>query len=438
MRVARSLLLPAALFLAPLAAAPWLRNPPRDFPVWIVLLVPSTAGWLLAIRRTARTGSAGPSALGLVLTVAVAARALWLFPPVPLSDDLYRYLWDGRVANAGIHPFAWAPSAPALAHLRDDEVWPRINHPDIPTIYPPVAQAWFRMLDAVAPHPRGARAAAALADVAVVVLLAALLRARGRSPAAAVAAAWCPLSVLESAGGGHVDAPGAALLTAALLAAEGARGAPALATGALASLAAMVKPVPVLVAPALLRPGPATRRAALVVGALLGSIVAVPYLGAGSKLFTGFLAYAEHWRFDDSLYWLLTGRGLSPREARVALAAAVAALALIAAIRLRDPLAAGGCAVAAGLALSPTVHPWYALWLVPFLPFLPRAVFPAAIVLIALLPLSYAAAWTDAVTGTWSEPPWLRPAVWIPTALALAAGALLAARSARRRPSPES
>lgn len=424
MRGARPLLLPAALFLIPLAVAPWLRDPLRSFPLWAALLVPSTAGWLLAVRRTSGPGSPVAGGTGFVIVVAVAARALWLAPSVPLSDDLYRYLWDGRVANAGIHPFAYAPAAPELAALRDDEVWPHVNHPGIPTIYPPVAQAWFRALDAFAPTPGGVRAAAALADLAVVALLAVLLRARGRSPAGALIAGWCPLSVLESAGGGHVDAPGAALLVAALVVAQRTGGAPAFAPGMLAALAAMIKPVPVLVAPALLREGPAMRRAAILVGALLGAAVAVPYLDAGENLFTGFRAYAEHWRFNDALYWLLADGGLSPRAARAALAAAVIALTVVAAVRVRDPLGAAGCAVAAGVALSPTVHPWYALWLVPFLPFLPRAVGPGAIALVALLPLSYGAAWTEAMTGTWAEPAWLRPAVWIPVAAALAAGTI--------------
>jgi len=420
-RGAGPLILPAALFLLPWSIVPWLSDPVAAFPVWIVLLVPSTAGWLLAIRRVSRPGPAG--SLGLVVLVAAAARVLWLVPPVPLSDDLYRYLWDGRVANSGIQPFEWPPSAPELAPLRDEEVWPRINHPDVPTIYPPVAQGWFRALDAFAPSPLGARAAAALTDLLVVALLGVLLRARGRSPAGALVAGWCPLSVLESAGGGHVDAPGAMLLTAAIVVMERTRGAPAFGPGLLASLAAMVKPVPLLAAPALLRDGPPARRIAMLVGAGLALTVAIPYLGAGEKLFTGFRAYAEHWRFNDALYWLLTGGGLSPGGARLALATAVAALAFLAAWRVRDPVGAAGCAVVAGVALSPTVHPWYALWLVPFLPFLPRAVRSGALVLVALLPLSYAAAWTEATSGTWAEPGWLRPAVWVPVAVAWIAGA---------------
>lgn len=420
----RSLLAPATLVLLPLAAAATVPDPVARYPLLVALLVPATVGWLWAVRVAHGDESGDRARWGLVLAVAAALRLAWLLPEAPLSDDLYRYLWDGRVANAGIHPFAHAPSAPELSALRDGDVWPRINHPDIPTIYPPVAQLFFRVLDVVAPTARGARASAALVDLATVLLLALLVRSHRKRRALAVVAGWCPLSVMESAGGGHVDVVGAMLLVAGLLAWERGARLPAAVSGALLALSGMVKPTPVLALPAFLRAGAWPARRALLLGALAAALVAVPYLAAGTRLFTGLRAYAEHWRFNDSLYSLLVAAGASPQGARAALAVTVAAIAVVLPFRLRDPLAATACAIAAGITLSPTVHPWYALWMVPLLPFLPRAVTPAGYALVALLPLSYAASWTEAVTGHWAEPAWLRPAVWLPVLAALVWGAL--------------
>ena len=68
---------------------------------------------------------------------------LTLLPLTPtLSDDIYRYLWDGRVQLAGVNPYAYAPDAPELMRLRTDE-FASINHPSIPTIYPPLTQLAF-------------------------------------------------------------------------------------------------------------------------------------------------------------------------------------------------------------------------------------------------------------------------------------------------------
>ncbi len=393
----------------PVAAAPWAAPG--------VLLM--TAGWAAGVRAASRSGCARD--LVLVLAVAAAARLLLLVPATPLSDDLYRYLWEGRAGNAGFDPFVHAPDAPELAALADPVIRPRVNHPDIPTIYPPVAQILFRAQAALAYAPITPRVTAALADLASVLLLAALLRGRGRPAALAGVFAWCPLAILEGAGGGHVDAAGVALLLAALLAAERARAGPA---GTLLALSALMKPMAVLLVPRLLATGPMRRRLAFVAGAALASLACVPYLDAGASLLTGLRTYAEHWRFHDALYTPLTAAGMAPRTARLALAGATAAVAFAVVRRPRDPLAAAGIALAAALALSPTVHPWYGVWLVPLLPFLPRTVRPAAAALVTLLPLAYVTPWRRAVTGSWDEPLWPRAITWTVVALTLAFGLL--------------
>jgi hypothetical protein len=411
------LFLGAALLLAGCGGVAALRDPVARYPAWLALAAVATAGWLLGIRA-ARAGARGRQALAAILATGLAARAI-LLVPVPLSCDLYRYLWDGRVANAGHNPFRWAPADPALAPLRDADVWPRINHPTVPTIYPPVAQLAFRAIDAVAATPLGARAAFALCDLAAAGLLAVVLRARGRPATLAVVHAWCPLAIQESAGGGHVDALGIALLVGALaIARSGA------AQGLLVALSCMVKPVAIVVGPALLAAEPRRRRIALLAGALAALVLFAPYLDAGPMLVRGFLTYAEHWRFNDLAYGLVARTGLGPRESRWLLGAVLAAVTVTAAVRRRDPLAAAGVSVGALLLLSPTVHPWYVVWLVPFLPFLPRFARLPGFVLVALAPIAYATAWGEAHTGVWAEPEWSRAALWGPVVAALAAGVL--------------
>jgi hypothetical protein len=427
------LILPAAVVLASLGTAAALDAPLARYPWWLALLLPATGAWLLAARRALRGEARGPRAAAFAFAVAALLRILWLAPS-PLSDDLYRYLWDGRVANAGVHPFAFPPSAPELASLRDEEVWPRVNHPEVPTIYPPVAQLWFRMLDALWPSALGARAFSAVTDLAAMAALALLLRARGVAVSGALVLGWCPLSVMESAGGGHVDGLGVALLAGGCLALAGGSGGRAAAAGLLLALSALVKPVAAVVVPAIVARAPLARRSTFLAGGAAGLLVAVPYLDAGAKLFVGLAAYAEGWRFNDALYSPLVAAGLSPIGARAVLALGVAAAAVLAPRFLRDPLAASGCVIFAGIALSPTVHPWYAQWIVPMLPFLPRAVSPAAWTLVALLPAAYAAAWVRETTGVWAEPAWSRPLIWLPVYALLAAGAFRGFRAARVSP----
>jgi hypothetical protein len=110
--------------------------------VWWLAL--SGGAGLLAVGTFVAPRAGARSGLAAVLLGAAAFRlALVSLPPQPLSNDLYRYLWDGRVAAAGISPYAHPPDAPALAALRDEAVYPNLRRRPAVTIYPPGAQALF-------------------------------------------------------------------------------------------------------------------------------------------------------------------------------------------------------------------------------------------------------------------------------------------------------
>ena len=78
-----------------------------------------------------------------LLGFGIVMRAMLLFAP-PHSSDIYRYVWDGRVQAHGINPYRYIPADPALARLRDADIYSNINRREFaPTIYPPAAQAVF-------------------------------------------------------------------------------------------------------------------------------------------------------------------------------------------------------------------------------------------------------------------------------------------------------
>jgi len=79
-----------------------------------------------------------------------------LFTAPILEDDYYRYLWDGAVTANALNPYAYSPQQVLkgtdipveLTQLAEEsgEVIHSINHPEIRTIYPPIAQAFFRAI----------------------------------------------------------------------------------------------------------------------------------------------------------------------------------------------------------------------------------------------------------------------------------------------------
>jgi alpha-1,6-mannosyltransferase len=328
-------------------------------------LLYAIAVWLIVRRRwDARV-------LWIVLAVAALARAMVLLSPATLSDDIYRYVWDGRVQAAGINPYRYVPADPALASLRDAVVYPHINRADYaPTIYPPVAQMIFFIVTRIGETGTAMKLAMLGFEAVTIGAILALLRRDGLPPERAVIYAWHPLPIWEFTGAGHVDAAAVALLCLALLAATRER--PVL-TGAALALSALVKPFALVVAPALWKKWD-FRMPAAFAGVLIACYA--PYLGVGSRVF-GFLGgYGDEEGYLEGggffLTTLLRHLGVPvPAGVSAAIAALIlAAVALFLALRERpepaDPWPPLLLATVFLVLLSPH-FPWYFAWVLPLL-----------------------------------------------------------------------
>jgi alpha-1,6-mannosyltransferase len=398
MRLPTAGLLLLALTLAGLAVhdrhAPDLDAGWRGF-VFVAGFAAAGVVYLLAVRLVLRAPPPR-GALAWVLGIGIALRLIVLPAPSFLSGDLYRYLWDGRVQQAGINPYRHIPADPALTALRDGVVYPRINRRDYaPTIYPPAAQLIFRAVAAAGGTPFAMKAAMVLFEALAVGCLLGLLALAGLPAARVLIYAWNPLAVWSFAGSGHVDAAAIGLLAPALLLAVRRR--PAWAGVALGA-AILVKFLPAAIAPALWRRG--DWRLPLGCLATIALLYAV-YADAGRRVlgFLGGYGQEEGLR-DGSGFWpvaLLQRMGLPLPHAGViypALGAiALAALGLWIALRWPWPDDAAGLARRVGMAaailgagvmavLGPH-YPWYYPWLA-----LPAALAPfASVIWLSVAPL---------------------------------------------------
>ena len=160
----------------------------------------------LAATKVAARAPVG-AALVLIGVVALTMRLLVLGADPVLSEDIYRYVWDGRVQAAGINPYRYIPIDPALEHLRDSVIFPRIDRADYAnTIYPPVAQFFFLAVTRIAETITVMRLALIGCEIVTLALLIDLLRRFNKPVTLAVAYAWHPLAVWEVANSGHIDA----------------------------------------------------------------------------------------------------------------------------------------------------------------------------------------------------------------------------------------
>lgn len=390
-------------------------------------------GWVYGARALSDVES---PRLGAWLAVAVVVRALLVPVPPSLSDDVYRYVWDGRVLAAGLDPYAHSPDAAELAHLRDD-LWQRLAHRDVATVYPPLSLAVFSIAARTPAPVLAVKLALVLADLIACYLLWCLAIRRAAPPGAVAWYAWSPLVTLEVAGMAHVDALGVpfVVLTWLWLAAGGRRatwGAAASAAGAV-----LVKLVPLIAVPVWAR---ASRRPIryLVASGLLSAAIALPVMARDGMIPSGLVRYGVSWEFNGPVYELLwraldaagsadwiEGRldaikqasgeherwnrfypyNYARLHAKLVLLVLLGVAAL-AALRERDPVIATGRLFGAALVLSATVYPWYLLWVLPWAALERRR---SWLTLAATLPLCYLPQFTEIELV-----PYVLAAIWLP------------------------
>jgi len=345
----------------------------RDLNRFIIAALLQGGVWAVAAVIVAR--GAGHSPLALILVTAALMRLGALAAPVYLSDDIYRYIWDGRVQAAGINPYRYIPTDTHLVPLRDQAVFPNINRNNYaPTIYPPIAQMLFFAASRLGETVLAIKLVLVAIEAIGIGALFVVLRTVGALRGNILLYAWHPLPVWEIAGSGHIDAAVVAFVALALAAAVTGRRAW---SGAALAAGTLVKFFPLVLLPALWRPVKSNLGDWRWLSAFIVVIIAayLPYLGGGARML-GFLpAYmTEENLTSGSGFWFLDviGRAVSvPVIVYVGVAAAVmAGLAAGSLRRPTDPSASLPWATALGTAAMLFASPhyaWYFVWLVALL-----------------------------------------------------------------------
>ena len=352
----------------------------------------------LALWFVARRLEAADAPGGAILLGALLLRLLLVPLPPTLSDDVLRYLWDGKVAAAGFNPYALAPAAEELTPLRNesDPSWRQLSHAHIATVYPPLSLAAFSIASRL-PFPLLAwKLMATGADLLGCWLLLALARKTGVPEGRAAWYAWNPLVALEVAGMGHVDTLGVAAAVGAVLFLLPRNRTPGTAS-TWAAAGALAKLVPLAAFPMWARQSGRPWRFLAMAGGLV-TVAVLPVLAATGGIPPGLVTYGVSWEFNGPLFeplWrLLAAVGAAPALARgvdrlkdwtgiyeawnpiypylypqflAKLALAVGlGVAVIASLRERDPVAGTGRLFGRLLLVSAVVYPWYLLWVLPW------------------------------------------------------------------------
>ncbi len=345
-------------------------------------------GFLFLLCLAAWKSQAIP--VSAVIGFAVLFR-LTLLPTIPsLSDDIFRYGWEGRLPRQGYSPFRYPPEAPELSHLRNAS-WERINHKTISTVYPTFSQFAFRAGTYITDFIRfasptgfkgedrwwiwtdvmGQKIVFVFFDLLTMLVVWKLMAQYGVDSRNLLLYAWNPLVIIEIAGSGHHDSLGICMLTLGVLAWE--KGHPLWAGAGLAASFLSKYMSALLVPAAILRADwPLLGAWGLLAAAGL-ALVRPPTI-----LVTGPTRYTQNWQFNASFYALLQpiigGNGYLAKSITAVLG--FGAMWWVARVTVSGgPALTAFWSIAIALFFAPTVHPWYFLWLTPFLCLFPNPAF---------------------------------------------------------------
>jgi uncharacterized membrane protein YkgB len=353
------------------------------------------AAWL--VRKVALK-----AAVGLILVAGIAFQAIGCTTIPAHSSDMYRYMWDGQVQAAGIDPYMYPPAAAALVPLRKDYLWrpweagvayanpyalycptsavskdgpaynrvagcTKMNRPNVPTIYPPVAEAWFTAVYLAAGDDSSTpmQVAMALCAVLTTVILLFGLRMLKRDPRLAALWAWCPTAILEVGNDAHSDVLGVLLTAVALLVLARARTeGKAMLGGVLLGLALATKLTPVFVFPGVLK---RAWQHILVAASATTIVVYMPHLmAAGSRVIGFFPGYLREQGYSSGSGYEIIALFAHGKLASV-VAFGVLGVVALAVLRYSNPdhpWRGGVVMTAAALVVGTPEFEWYSMLLV--------------------------------------------------------------------------
>ena len=371
-----------------------------------------------------------PISPALVVGAAIVFR-LTFWPLYPaLSDDVFRYRWEGKLQAAGGNPYEVRPNDTAWNSLRD-ETFASVPGRDFRAVYGPLMEeiewATYRVVSRFVAQPFAQtfwfKVPSALFDLGTMAALWLLLKAKGIPLERILIYAWSPLPLIEFWGTGHNDSIVIFFLLLALLAQSRDRQGAVLGAFAALAFATASKIWPAILFPIFIAWRPRRWLWCLVALPIL-ALATLPYLTStvrwsgideNFRYTSGFLG---GWRNNDSLFGVLLWATGNDFYLAKKFAFAIVAVAVAAVIALRWPPEQGGLTVIAVLLMvSANCHAWYLTWMLPLLVLYPV---PPLLLWVALAPLAHTAVIRWIASGEWNGSTPMRYYEYVPVYVALA------------------
>ena len=354
----------------------------------------------------------------IIIFFALIFRVIFLFSEPLLSDDVYRYYWEGKISNQGINPYLYAPDSMELEEFKDSE-WENVHNKYNPTCYPPVSQITFSICYLLYPSIYTFKIFFTIFDILSIYVIFLLLKNFKLDIRYSIIYAWSPLVIIEFAHNGHNDSLVIFLLLLSFLFLQ--KNNKKLSSVAIA-MAFLTKFYPIIFVPLLLKKW--GKKNTMIFFVIVG-LFYLPFIKAGRDLVTGMNIYIKNWMFNGSIFPILIDIIKSFHFisdpimiSKIIIFTVFGILLLFLTLNtvknrtdtyklLKYSFILTGFFIL----LNPTVHPWYIIWIIPFLCFFR---FKSWILLSGTVILSYYVYIDFDILGIWAEKWWIRVVEYLP------------------------
>ncbi|MGE5458144.1 MAG: glycosyltransferase 87 family protein, partial [Methanococcaceae archaeon] len=337
--------------------------------------------------------------------------------PATASDDIYRYVWDGKVAANGINPYRYAPDDQALNFLHSDILPKNVNFPSMKTIYPPYAQMiFFTSYKIFGENFTGFKLFLLLSEMLTLWLLYLLLKEL-KLPLYNIALyALCPLPIMQFMIDGHVDGLGLPLFVLSLLlffkrkkiwfmVSLGLSISTKLISGMILPFTAMESDKNYL-----------KKAIAFFIPLVVFALSYIPFLSHDVFPFESLMTFTANWSFNSSSFALFFNILPDNQKARIIsgiLFLLVGIWLFFSKKGIRDKIY---YIFLFFLLLSPTVHPWYLNWLAVILPISFKL---SGLAFVTLINIANIVVIDYKLKGIWELSSWLQWVEYLPVYLLL-------------------
>ncbi len=342
-------------------------NEDRNIPLYMFVYFESTILFFLAyfIIQKKQTANSDEGANQKILLLIVAFGMIFRLTILPTSyttsDDVHRYLWEGKVIVNGYNPYTTPPADSNLAHLRDDN-FEKVTFKNMPAIYPPFSQVMFVVNYLIAGNSTAfLKLIYLFFEVITLLFIIKILVLKGKDAKLVLLYAWLPLPILEYFNNAHIDVIGITFLVMFLYYFEKKK---YKLSSTLLAFAFLSKLLALLVLPLIIKKL-GIKKTIIFYGIFwfISITFFLPFYSGNTDVFAGLFKYLSRWEFNGSVYNLIKIIFSSGEIARIVCAALLSFSVLIISFMYKDFNKAVFGVFLCIIMFSTTLYPWYLGWI---------------------------------------------------------------------------